>query len=681
MFSKMKLSTKIWTVMTGCLIIPIVVVIVITHRSNGSVEALVKNEIKQMAHDHLTDVVIGIYNMVDEANRASVKSNCTAMVQNVKNRITSIYESYKKGEMTEQEAKDQAAGYLLSQAVGETGYAYVLSTTGAFLVHPNSELVGQNVSQYDFIGRQLALNGPGYIEYEWKNPGETEARSKSLAQELFEPWGWIIAVTAYNEEFYKIVKRQVEESVKDRIASIEIGQSGYAYVVGGKGDDKGHYIVSFQRKRDGENIWSAKDSDGRFFIQSIIGQAVSLEPGQTASITYPWKNPNDAVARPKMVEIAYFEPWDWVIGAGAYQDELEAAVIKSSEKFRSAMYQILLAGLLLLVAGMAVATFLVRGITRPINRIIEALASGSREVSSASTQVSAASQSLAEGASEQAAAIEETSASLEEMSSMTKQNADNSSQANSLMREAKTVVDKAGISMKQVNESMDDISSSGQEIGKIIKTIDEIAFQTNLLALNAAVEAARAGEAGAGFAVVADEVRNLAQRAAEAAKNTANLIEGTITRINQGTDLVKATDDAFSEVARSSGKVAELIGEIAAASTEQAQGIDQVNQAVTQMDQVTQSNAASAEESASASAELNAQAESMLDVVGELIVLVGGLGAVEKMKAEHPVQKKAAPKRKALPRPAQYQQPEKNKKSRQVNAEKMIPMDDDFDDF
>ena len=432
-----------------------------------------------------------------------------------------------------------------------------------------------------------------------KTRGEAEARSKSLAQEVFEPWDWIISASAYKAEFYQIVKKQVEESIENKIASILIGQTGYAYVLAATGQNKGDYIVSFKRERDGENIWDAKDSDGNYFIRTIINEAVVLKPGQTTTLTYPWKNQGEQTARMKMVKIAYFQPWDWVIGAGAYQDELESAVTKSEEKFNSAMFQIVGAGLILLLAGIILAIFLVRGITRPITRIIDSLAAGADEVSSASDQVSSASHSLAEGASEQAAAIEETSASLEEMSSMTKQNADNASQANNLMREANTVVEKAGHSMTQMNESMSEISSVGQEIGKIIRTIDEIAFQTNLLALNAAVEAARAGEAGAGFAVVADEVRNLAQRAAEAAKNTANLIEGTITRINQGTELVRTTDEAFSEVAKLSGKVAEFIGEIAASSSEQSQGIDQLNQAVTQMDQVTQSNAASAEESAS----------------------------------------------------------------------------------
>jgi methyl-accepting chemotaxis protein len=274
--------------------------------------------------------------------------------------------------------------------------------------------------------------------------------------------------------------------------------------------------------------------------------------------------------------------------------------------------------------GFLMAFFITRGITKPLNRVILGLNEGADQVSSGSSQVASASQSLAEGASSQAASIEETSSSLEEMSSMTKQNAGNAGQADGLMKEANRVVIKANESMGKLSTSMADISKASQETSKIIKTIDEIAFQTNLLALNAAVEAARAGEAGAGFAVVAGEVRNLAMRAADAAKNTAILIEGTVKKVNDGSELVKGTNEAFTEVARGTSKVGELVAEIAAASQEQAQGIEQVNKAVADMDKVVQQVAANAEESASASEEMNAQALQMKGMVQELVAMVGG---------------------------------------------------------
>ncbi len=287
-------------------------------------------------------------------------------------------------------------------------------------------------------------------------------------------------------------------------------------------------------------------------------------------------------------------------------------------------------GLLMVAAGY----FLTRSLVRPMLTAISRFDQGVKEVSTAAGEVSSSSQQLAEGASEQAAAIEETSSSLEEMSSMTKQNADNARQADQLMTNTRESVSRSTQHMDKLTISMAEIYKASEETSKIIKTIDEIAFQTNLLALNAAVEAARAGEAGAGFAVVADEVRNLAIRAAEAAKNTASLIEGTVKRIKDGSEVVGATEKDFREVAVNVEKSSELVGEISAASLEQAQGIEQINKAVNEMDKVVQRNAATAEESASASGEMNAQATQMKKRVLELMTLISGSnGSAQSRKA------------------------------------------------
>lgn len=297
---------------------------------------------------------------------------------------------------------------------------------------------------------------------------------------------------------------------------------------------------------------------------------------------------------------------------------------KAAESFRRAQWTIFTTLGLGIAFGICLAVFLGRSVTKPLKDLIQNLTESCAQVGSASRQVSTASQQLAEGASEQAASIEETSSSMEEMSSMTRQNAENAAQADTLMKEAKQIVGQANESMGRLSRSMEEIAKASEETSKIVKTIDEIAFQTNLLALNAAVEAARAGESGAGFAVVADEVRNLAMRAAEAARNTSNLIEGTSKKIRDGAELTSKTNQAFAQVAESAAKVAELVGEISAASHEQSQGIEQVNKAVAEMDKVVQQNAATAEETASASEDMHAQATDINKWVQDLVQLVEG---------------------------------------------------------
>lgn len=284
--------------------------------------------------------------------------------------------------------------------------------------------------------------------------------------------------------------------------------------------------------------------------------------------------------------------------------------------------------LILVFAGLGMSLMLTvkitRSITRPIQSVAETLAVGADQTTSAAGQVSASSQSLAEGASQQAASLEETSSSLEELSSMTKRNAENAQAVNDLARQARLAAEVGVTDMQAMSAAVQAMKTSSDDIAKIIKTIDEIAFQTNLLALNAAVEAARAGEVGMGFAVVADEVRNLAQSCAQAAKEISGKIEGAVAKTCQSVELSTKVAGSLEVIMTKARRVDELAAEVATASREQSQGIEQVNSAVSQMDKVTQSNAANAEESASAAEELNAQAATLREAVVELLSMVAG---------------------------------------------------------
>jgi hypothetical protein len=277
-----------------------------------------------------------------------------------------------------------------------------------------------------------------------------------------------------------------------------------------------------------------------------------------------------------------------------------------------------------IVISGGIALVIVRGTNTVLRDAVSALRTGAEQVVSAAGQVAGSAQTLSQGATEQAASLEETSASMEEMASMARRNADNTREAAGLMTQVDERVHESNAVLQAMVTSMGAIQESSNKVAKIIKTIDEIAFQTNILALNAAVEAARAGEAGMGFAVVADEVRSLAQRSAQAARDTASLIEESIERSKEGGTKVTEVAASIGAITESVTRVKGIVTEVREASHRQTQGIEQVAQAVTQMEKVTQSSAATAEESAAASEELNAQAESSMAVVHTLASLVGG---------------------------------------------------------
>ena len=449
--------------------------------------------------------------------------------------------------------------------------------------------------------------------------------------------------------------------LSEKVGSTKLGNTGYGFILDKTGlciaHPKEEFILKFNPTQ----------------TEGMKELAAPMMAGETGTKTYAFKG---------VTKIAGYAP---VPAAG-----WSVCFTQDYNEFMAPAYHlawfIVMIGLLFLIATVAGVLFFARGIAGPIDHIANELDGASEQVAAASSQVASASQSLAEGASEQAAALEETSSSLEEMASMTRQNADNAAQAKVLTGEARQTVNRVEDQMRRMVTAIQEVTKSSEETGKIIKTIDEIAFQTNLLALNAAVEAARAGEAGAGFAVVADEVRNLAMRAADAAKNTSNLIENTIVTVKNSRDLTQQTQDAFNENVAISGKIGQLIDEIAAASAEQAQGIGQVGKAVAEMDKVVQSTAANAEESASASEEMNAQAQQMKSYVAKLVTIIdggnkanGGSAVHRRMTAE---QKPGASRQKPAVKKILTTGHAVLKKGRPARPEDVIPFEKDgFKDF
>ena len=369
----------------------------------------------------------------------------------------------------------------------------------------------------------------------------------------------------------------------------------------------------YKPELDGKDLRDFADPNGKHLFVEFAKVCKEKKEG---FVDYMWPKPGESKPVPKISYVRVFDPWGWIIGSGVYIDDVEKELFGIRRLFLGIV-------ILFVLIGAPLSWWIASSTSRPINRAIKGLTSNADIVGLAAGQLSFSSRELADGASQQASAIEETTASLEEISAMTKRNAEGASEADRLMQEATGIIVRANATMKNLTVSMNEISQASEDTQKIIKTIDEIAFQTNLLALNAAVEAARAGDVGAGFAVVADEVRNLAMRAAEAAKSTANLIEGTVKKIDNGSSVAQKTNVEFAEVAAIVTKACELAGEIAVSSREQAQGIEHLNRAVQEMDKVVQQNAASAEGNASMSQEIGAQIDPMKKMISELEFLVG----------------------------------------------------------
>ena len=419
-----------------------------------------------------------------------------------------------------------------------------------------------------------------------------------ISKETNEPL-LIIAKTEYGQvdpdkPAAVIVAEIWGKRVTASLENTKFGKDGYTFVL-----DREGYVIAHPDKTKLFKLNLSSTDFGK--------EALSKKNGE---MEYVWEG------KERFASFQEYPLMQWVIVSSALKED----VLSSINAMRN---QFIIMGIV--IAGIALVTALLMSlrITRPIHRVVKGLTEGAEQMSSASSEVSQASQQVAQGTGEQASGIEEASSSLEEIGSITKQNSDSTQQVKAVMNEARQIIQKVQYHMSQMGQAVAEITALSEETGKIIKTIDEIAFQTNLLALNAAVEAARAGEAGAGFSVVATEVRNLAMRASEAAKNTSHLIENTIKAVKKGNEITQSTQTAFKENIEIAIKQTRLIEEIAAASLEQAQGIEQVAAAVAQMNQVTQANAASAEESASAGEELNAQVKQVKGMIQELIAIAG----------------------------------------------------------
>ncbi|KAF0095220.1 MAG: methyl-accepting chemotaxis protein [Puniceicoccaceae bacterium 5H] len=445
------------------------------------------------------------------------------------------------------------------------------------------------------------------------NFGQKE-KLKLLLDGLAETVGDELGYLHAQDDPDEIIRRMLKDY------RFEEDQSGYIFAY------RGAITVLHPTREPGSDYSEHLDING----QDYINQLSDVANAGGGFVNYVTEKPGQGPT-PKVSYACLIPGTDVWISAGVYLDNVAAIQAETSAALEAKAFKIQwvatgIAVVAILGGLVPMGIFISRSITRQLSQTSDFLYESSEQVATASQFIANSSNELSSGSCEQAAAIEETSASLEEISSMAKGNAEHSQQCNRLMQETMASLDDASDRLNQLTRSMQAISEANHETQKIIRTIDEIAFQTNLLALNAAVEAARAGEAGAGFAVVAEEVRSLANRSAEAARSTSDLIENGVSRIEQGNQLVKDCNEVFVSLNDKSSKVAQLLTGVADASLQQSSGVSQVSTAVQEMDSVVQKNAASAEESSSSAEELSSLASELLGSVERLDEIIRGAG-------------------------------------------------------
>lgn len=668
-----------WQLMAICILLVSVPVVTLGFLSYQNTRTETFNQIEQRLQQQALQIklLVESVHLEIQANR----QNSNELAEKI---VGSQAEAFSRFLVSWKGSNKELDDVIASIKVGKTGYVWVADYTGNMIVTKDRQTDGGNLwNSQDNSGnffmqeaiakaRQLSDAQVAYQIYSWKNPGEEKARDKIASLLHDTQRKRVIGISVYLDELIDadFTERKID-NLKDQLANMVVGKTGYIFIL----DQKGNYILSYRRARDGENIWDAKDASGAFFIQEIVKKALSLGANETATTYYPWQNEGESKSRMKLASYTYFPEWKWVVAPSAYQEDflgglkkillltiiismvsiiigsiiayiftylmvskfknLAVKMARISEgdltidvvenpgsneigKMNSAMDQMVtnLKGTVHMAEEIAKGDLTVKvnilsekdtlgksleAMVEKLMTVVSDVKTVADNVASGSIQMSSSSEEMSQGATEQAASAEEASSSMEQMAANIKQNADNA-------LETEKIAIKSANDAKDGGKAVDETLMAMKKIAEKISIIEEIARSTDLLALNAAIEAARAGEHGKGFAVVASEVRKLAERSQTAAGEISKLSGSSVA-------VAESAGEMLARLVPDIQKTAELVQEISAASNEQNTGAEQINKAIQQLDQVIQQNASASEEIAAISEELSTQAEQLQQTI------------------------------------------------------------------
>lgn len=647
----MNLSLKSKLLLSGTLltVIPLIVVLFIYSITASQKSDLMQQEIDRISTADLDHIIKGVYSMVETQHAILVQSlehnlDVVKYLVEEEGGITENQGRLIQWDAVNQITKEKSSIELPEMLLGPNwlGQVYDQSTNAA-LVDKVQDLVGGTCTVFQRMNEQgdmlrvstnvLKLDGQRAIGTYIPNSSvvvKTVLSGKRFVGKAFVVNKWYI--TAYDPLYdnngniigvlYFGIPQESVKQLRESIINTKVGNEGYVFVLGGNGTEKGKYIVSKDGARDGEVILDAEDINGNRYIEEMINKAVNLSKKEITEQLYPWTNDANMDPKYKISRLMYFEPWDWVIGAGTTLDDLfqskdELETIEQSTKLKMIFTIILFAAI-----AIVLWLFISRKLSTQLYSVITGLQSFAEELHQTSIHISESADGVARGSSEQASLLSSTSNAIETLDKQTSESANNAKTANENIAKTKSISVESFESVSEMNQIMQKVKSTSDEQANIIKVIDEIAFQTNLLALNAAVEAARAGEAGAGFAVVAEEVRSLALRSSEAARNTTVLIEQANEQVYKGVKMSETVKDSLHQIVNSIDSSYNLVTMLSSANSQQSEELSEISSKVKEVENITNSNAERSANNSALSKDIKNLSDEINERVKNLISIV-----------------------------------------------------------